>query len=76
MEDRLATITEMAEIIRVSDRTVRRYIARGLPVLRVGGARIVRIEVAAAIDWLRAGGPAAPRPRGRPRNIERHPQKG
>jgi excisionase family DNA binding protein len=57
-EDAYLTLTEVALICRVSERTVARWIAcAGLPAVRVGRRRMVR---RAQLDvWLDAGGAQA-----------------
>src|SRR5688572_1663702 len=49
---RAYSIAEAAHSIGVSDGTLRGHIRRGMPVLRLGAAT-VRIEIDAAIQWLR-----------------------
>ena len=49
---RYATIAVFAVHVAVSQSTVRRWIAQGLPVLRRG--RVVRIVVSDAETWLRS----------------------
>lgn len=49
-----ATTTQVAEHLGVSERTVRRWVARGCPALRVG-PRTVRLQPGAVEHWLRDG---------------------
>ena len=48
----LLTVNEVAELLAVSDRTVKRLITRGFPCLRVG--RSLRFEPQAVARWLSA----------------------
>lgn len=49
---RLLTLPEVAEVLRVSPKTVRRLLKRGLPCYRFG--RSVRFEPTAVSRWLEA----------------------
>lgn len=49
---RLLTLSEVAEILRVSPKTVRRLLGSGFPCVRVG--RSVRFEPQAVVRWLTA----------------------
>ena len=58
------TLPDFAAELGKSERTARRWVDRGLPVIRVGNASY--IDPAAAREWFRAGMPAPkPAPRGR-----------
>ena len=53
LEDALLTIRELAGLLRVSQKTVRRWMtAEGLPSIRVG--RLVRFEPGDVSRWLSA----------------------
>lgn len=49
---RLLTLAEVAEVLRVSPKTVQRLLKRGLPCIRFG--RSVRFEPKAVSRWLDA----------------------
>lgn len=49
---RLLTLPEVAEVLRVSPKTVQRLLKRGLPCIRFG--RSVRFEPKAVSRWLDA----------------------
>lgn len=52
----LRTVSEVAEILKVHEKTVRRWISEGrIPVVRIG--RLIRID-AAALDEFLAGSAA------------------
>jgi excisionase family DNA binding protein len=48
----LLTVTEVAELLAVSERTLKRLVTRGFPCLRVG--RSLRFEPQAVARWLSA----------------------
>jgi len=55
----LLTVEETAERLRVSPKTVRRFIGGGiLPALRVGAS--IRVDEGELVDWLYAEDPGAP----------------
>jgi phage terminase Nu1 subunit (DNA packaging protein) len=63
------TTQQFAGRIQTSDRTVKRLVDQGMPVVRIGD--LTRIDPPVALDWLRNRNKPKPVCRGRPRKSVR-----
>jgi len=51
-EEKLMKVQEFAEFMRVHEQTIRNWIKRGMPAIRVGET-FIRIEKEKAISWIK-----------------------